>query len=274
VFLDGDLRGELPETLSELGLYPAMPSRDASHPRAIAYTPRYPLWSNGSEKERFVVLPEGETIDMSAEEPVFPEGTLLFKTFAYDGAAIETRVLRLEGGEWIYAVYQWSGDDATRLDLRAPVPLEDPLHEIPSRLDCVGCHESDPNPALGFDALQLADQLDALPVEGATPRSLDEEPEAVLGYFVGNCVHCHNGVAGPNNGFDLRPEVAVSNLVGVETMASGVPRGLRVAPGDPESSVVYQALLDADGFAMPPSGVQVRDTDFAATLADWIRSLE
>ncbi|MEC9071348.1 MAG: hypothetical protein VX938_03175, partial [Myxococcota bacterium] len=52
--------------------------------RAIPYTPSWPLWSSGSDKERFVVLPEGSSIQNPSGEPwTFPPGTLLFKTFSF-----------------------------------------------------------------------------------------------------------------------------------------------------------------------------------------------
>ncbi len=56
-FIDGDLEGPLPKRLSELGLYPEPKTRSSFHARAVYYEPRYPLWSNGSEKQRFIVSP-------------------------------------------------------------------------------------------------------------------------------------------------------------------------------------------------------------------------
>ena len=69
--------GALPQTLSDVGLYPDG-NLNSPHPRAIAYDPLHPLWSNGSEKHRYVVLPEGTSIDTTVSNDWgFPEGTLL-----------------------------------------------------------------------------------------------------------------------------------------------------------------------------------------------------
>ena len=279
-FLDTP-QGDLPPTLSALGLYPDLPSATPDlgrvHPRAVLYTPQYPLWSNGADKARYLVLPLGEMVDMSGPEPVFPEGTLLFKTFSYEGVPVETRVMRLLEGDWAFAVYGWDAEDATLLDITRPTPVDGREHIIPSRFDCVLCHGTDPDTVLGFDALQLADQLATLPVSGSpTPRAIAEtgETAAVLGYLVGNCTHCHNGLPGANSAFDLRPDAALANLIDQPTNASGVPPGLRIASGDADSSIVYQAILATDSFEMPPAGVQVRDAEFGARLAAWINALE
>ncbi|MEM1416349.1 MAG: hypothetical protein AAGH15_15680 [Myxococcota bacterium] len=275
----------LPERLSEVGLYPDAPDLARTHPAVVRYTPRFPLWTNGSFKSREVALPEGGVVTFEGEQPVFPVGTLLFKTFGYASGPVETRVMRREAdGEWSYAVYLWEGNDATLRDITLPlaIPVADAGerfdHETPSRRQCVTCHESDPNPVLGFDRLQLSDELGDLADQGlfaTAPEGVslggDAGDRAILAYFVGNCVHCHNGEPGLNNGFDLRPDVARANLVGQPTMASGVPPGLRVAPGDADASVIVQALAQPDGsFAMPPLGVQRADAEFLTTLRAWI----
>lgn len=87
-----------PETLGEVGIYRDITTGEVDA-RAFRYTPRYPLYSNGLDKERFVVLPGDERIDVSGDPFVYPVGTLFFKTFWYateDEARIpvETRILR------------------------------------------------------------------------------------------------------------------------------------------------------------------------------------
>lgn len=76
---------------------------------------------------------------------------------------------------------------------------------------------------------------------------------------------------------DLRHPHALAQLTGVPTQGSGQLSGLRVAPGAPEESVLYQSLV-TDGSLpelkpMPPLGVQRRDADAAALIAAWIRAL-
>lgn len=287
-----DPSAPLPERLSELGVYPDVGELETLHPRAIAYEPLYPLWSNGSDKQRFIILPDGATIDNSEHDAwVFPEGTLLVKTFSYEGRPIETRVIRLLDGEWRYDVYGWDDDgkDATHVDIARPrdVPVDafgtrfD--HAIPSERHCRTCHEANGTRVLGFSELQLGAELEALAERGllAHPAPSPERIEghdplttAVLGYLQGNCVHCHNGRPGSANAFDMRHDVALSSLVGVMTASGAVEPGLRVAPGDPDASVLLQLFREESALAMPPLGVQRRDEEMADVFREWILGLE
>jgi hypothetical protein len=80
--------GELPATLDAVGLYDHLLDPSRVHPAAIAYLPKYELWSNGSHKERHIVLPAGTQVDNADREAwQFPVGTLFFKTFYYPDTA-------------------------------------------------------------------------------------------------------------------------------------------------------------------------------------------
>jgi hypothetical protein len=159
-------------------------------------------------------------------------------------------------------------------------------HEIPSERQCRTCHEANGAMVIGFSELQLAaaGTLDALverdvlsdPVPDAPDRieGHDAVTTAVLGYLQGNCVHCHNGIPGPANAFDMRHRVALENLVGVMTTSSAVEPGLRVAPGAPDESVLFRLFTGASDLAMPPLGVQRRDEATADLFRTWIASLE
>lgn len=195
VFLD-HLSGELPESIAELGLYADPSERGQVHPRAERYSPAQPLWSSGSEKDRYIVVPEGAAVDSSDGQAwSFPVGTLLLKTFSYPDAeqpsglrVIETRVLRREAEEFSYAVYLWSedGSSATLVDLSrshaVPVELEGERfdHVVPTRLDCRKCHESQVVPVLGFDELGLNAPLDPVSSESASSESTPTQLEALL----------------------------------------------------------------------------------------------
>lgn len=304
-FLDGDLAGDLPETLSRVGLYPMLDDRSAWHARARPFEPHYPLFSNGSTKQRFIVLPEGGAVDTQQAVWRFPEGTLFFKTFSFEdtpsGARpVETRVLRATADGFAFAAYLWNADgtDADLLAGRRPTKVrvehagEAFDHEVPSTLECRTCHETHDPMVLGFSELQLNTTLDGeqetelerLAEEGVLsaaprrPRAIPEDDptaHAVLGYLEGNCTNCHDGGNGDNSGFDLRYEVAFQNLIGVKT-TSELLSGVRVTPGAPEESVAYLALTrDAELVPqfMPPLGVQRRDEAALSLVEDWILSL-
>jgi hypothetical protein len=290
----------LPATMRELGLFPDAPNLDTTAETAVAYAPAYPLWSNGSDKQRHLALPEGETIDTRAPDAwAFPVGTLLFKTFAYEGVPVETRVMvRTAEDDWEYEVYAWSddGEDAQLLSLdeRVVVPVAGgSQHTIPARLDCRVCHETAADPVLGMTRVQLShDQalgpgLDAATEAGLLSDAVDSAPRIedtappgtgdVLRSFYGNCVHCHHGGDGDNASFDLRPDVALANSVGQPTASSAAAAGIRIVPGDPSQSMLFLAVSgehdDPEIKNMPPVGVDVRDAASIETLRSFIGGL-
>jgi hypothetical protein len=297
-----------PDTLSGTGLYPDGNDLRIIADVALPYAPAWPLWSNGSDKQRYLVLPPGTAIDSSDPDRwLFPPGTLLFKTFAYEDAdaclhPAETRVMRkTDEGDWDFAVYAWNAaaTEADRLELDDPFPLdvEGPdgpfTHHVPTRLECRSCHESAIGEVLGFDRVQLSgprapgerDQLPALVAAGvlshdSVPAPI-EDPDAdrrdVLGMFYGNCVHCHNGSDGPSSSFDLRPDVALANTIDRPTQSSASASGIRIDPGSPQTSILFLALSgetdDPEVSAMPPVGVDRRDAAAIELLRTFILAL-
>ena len=294
--------GDLPSKLSDVGLYRGA-GLDAQAP-ALAYEPGYPLWSDGGDKRRAIVLPEGASIDGSdPENYLMPLGTLIFKTFAFrtpqspDAAVpVETRLLRLKGDGWELAAWAWDDDarDAQLLDLRKSQTrdvLDDDgnvvAHAIPSHLECRQCHESSTSEVLGINELQLArsgslgELAPRITPEPRPPyaRLPEHGPltSSVLGYFVGNCVHCHDGIdGGAASSFDLRPDVALANLIDQPTASSATADGIRIAPGKPDESILYLAVKGTSALEvkdMPPLGVARRDPSAVKLLSDSISEL-
>jgi hypothetical protein len=290
--------GPFPERFSEVALRRSDGSLSS---RAIAYQPRYPLYSNGSEKERHLVLPRGEAVVRGSGPWSFPAGTLFFKTFDFGQGPVETRVMRFEGSGWDYAVYLWSdeSEDAFLLDGRSPTPVTvwDGRvafeHRVPSHRQCRECHESSPVEVLGFRELQLtdpdggtevlrtlaergvfADGAPSAPALISAPHALDEE---VLGYIEGNCVHCHNGSQGVSSSFDLGHTVALEAMIDQETQSSASAPGVRIVPGQPSDSILFLALsgetIDPEVKQMPPVGVEWRDYEAVELFRTWILDL-
>ncbi|HEY4241632.1 MAG TPA: hypothetical protein VGM88_17545 [Kofleriaceae bacterium] len=188
-------------------------------PDVVTYTPRFPLWSDGATKRRWMYLPPGTKIDDSDPDHwVFPQGTKFWKEFTVDGVRVETRYIAKVGaaeapGSWFYIAYQWNTD----MNATTAVPMgvqnaDGTQHDIPSRQDCKTCHEDlTPGRVLGFQAIQLdtatpvgLDDLVAmdlltnptLPDVGAHdehyPIPGNDITRAALGYMHVNCGHCHN----------------------------------------------------------------------------------
>ncbi len=298
--------GELPATIEELGLYPDPSDRSSAHPKAHAYDTAHPLWSSGSLKQRYVVVPEGESIDTRVPDTWrFPDGTLFAKTFSYPGTAaedaerpIETRIIRWLNGEVEYAVYRWddAGTSAALTPIDRPIRVavsafgESFDHVIPARLDCRKCHESQPVRVLGFDELGLAEApapaasaapavttslvswvelgiLNGAPAEPRLVRHEDPLTQQVLGYIEGNCTHCHNGGTEASASYDLRYPVALPNLIDRDTEGEALS-GLRIASGNPEASALFLALRreDRDGIQPMPPVGVERRDDEAIAL--------
>ncbi len=218
----------LPRLLSDTGLY--LPGGRVVDPKHFAFSPQYPLWSDGTTKRRWLHLPPGTAIDASRSEAwEFPPGTRLWKEFSF-GRPVETRMIeRLSDGSWRFSAYVWNADGSDALlapeaGIKA-MPLSGaPVahYVIPSREDCLACHDGANVPVLGLSALQLSADRDPLAPHAAppanaggdlrellargwlrnAPRSLLDKPpriaarsateRAALGYLHANCGHCHN----------------------------------------------------------------------------------
>jgi hypothetical protein len=218
-----------PPTLRDTGLYADI-ATFVVDPRHLAFSPQYPLWTDGASKRRWMSLPPGTAIDASDPDAwVFPVGTRVWKEFSFAGVRVETRYLEHRpDGQWLYAAYAWRPDGANA-DLvsergkRNAHPLSGGRsHTIPAISDCKVCHEGGGSRVLGFGALQLSSARDpaaphaeALPAGGidlaelvkrglvvGLPEKFVQTPpriaagsataRAALGYLHGNCGHCHN----------------------------------------------------------------------------------
>lgn len=216
---------EFPPTLRDTGYGSA---------GALGFSPQYPLWSDGADKQRWIALPPGSVIDAARPDAwEFPRGTRLWKTFSHSGRPVETRYIERDGdGLWRYATYVWRADGhdaelaAPRGSVLAVPDAPGGRYVVPSRADCLACHGGAPAPVLGFGALQLSPARDpnaahgqpranrevdlrALVerglVRGLPPQLVAQPPRiaagsalerAALGTLHGNCAHCHHAAGG------------------------------------------------------------------------------
>jgi len=195
----------------------------------MAYSPQYPLWSDGAAKSRWAYLPPGTRINAEkADAWVVPVGAKFWKEFSFGGKKVETRLIwRATAGSWVFATYLWNqrGTDATLAPAKGVLDYVEiapgKRHNIPGVKDCQNCHEDEQSPLLGFTALQLSTDRDPLAphAEPLKPgmvtlktlvergllaparADLVEHPpripggsargRALLGYFTTNCGSCH-----------------------------------------------------------------------------------
>ena len=148
-----------PKYLSEFGFFQdmqnQMPSEEV-HPYSLVN----PLFSDYTDKLRFVYVPEGQKLTY-VEDKVFqfPVGSTLIKTFAYlntqgemDAQLLETRLLINTSEGWKAISYVWNQDqtDAKRSVAGATIPTTfinsvgakvDVRYRAPNQNQCKECHQ-------------------------------------------------------------------------------------------------------------------------------------
>jgi len=304
----------LPERLEGTGLF--VPGSATLQPGVLSYVPQYPLWSDGATKRRWISLPSGTSIDATrADAWDFPRGTKLWKEFRHE-RAIETRYLeRLADGSWRFAAYVWNtaGTEALLapaegLDLSV-ASAPGGRYTVPSRYDCLACHEGAAVPVLGFSALQLSPDRDEMAPHAERPGPLDVDlrgladrglitglpgelletapriaaqtpgARAALGYLHANCGHCHND-SGPMLLVDMLLEQGaakatapvVGSLVGRASDFRANGLDTRIVAGHPDESILALRMRSRSPMLqMPPLGTRIPDAEGIALVESWIQ---
>jgi hypothetical protein len=295
-----ELHAALPRHLSATGLYADSATGELA-PGVVAYTPRFPLWSDGSDKQRWIRLPPGQRIDTSdMDDWIFPEGTQLWKEFSVEGVRIETRLLEKRGprdADWLALSYVWDADDqdATAAPLGV-VDSHDTSHDVPAAAECVACHGGRRSFVLGFSAVQLAQpaakgelDLDGLIQAGQLSQAPDAVPVvpgnaievASLGYLHANCSHCHNQSRPERSGARcFNPEDEYDFTLAVDALETTVSTptyrtmGDAVKRGKPnDSRLLKRVKTRAFLQQMPPLATEQVDEAAVVTLRAWIEGL-
>jgi len=231
-----------PEQLSQSCLYTDANLQQIST-QLKKFTPNYQLWSDGSNKSRWIYLPTNTQIDSSNPDRwIFPVGTQIFKEFrqttkdTHREIKVETRHLqKIKPGygvdSWMISTYLWNlpQTDAYLSDAKSNVLNTD--HDIPSTQDCIDCHKGNKDFILGFEAIQLSDKQARFAFGHGPKRNVNEwtlkslithrlltHPikmpvlpgtpieQKALGYLHANCGNCHNklGYAADNEAQHLK----------------------------------------------------------------------
>ena len=183
-------------------------------PAALPYTPGLPFWSDGAEKQRWLMLPDNTQIDTTDIDTwIWPVGTSAWKEFKLDGKRIETRVYKKRANDWTFATYQWAADESDAVKITGGAQLsrgagQEP-YVIPSLNDCAMCHDGQKDKLLGLEAVNLAslgavgltlgalvamNKLTKNPTQTAItfPEDATGKAAAALGWLHVNCGVCHN----------------------------------------------------------------------------------
>ena len=251
-------------------------------PGVRPYAPRFALWADGADKERFVVLPEGALIDAAdANLWRYPAGTRFYKTFSIGSLKVETRIMEKTGtgfgaDTWSFRAYAWLPDQK-HVELVGADGRPDVLgttHDIPTVAQCRSCHSLASQDAVnGFSAIQLnypraGVSLAMLLHEGQLASPLgngllgaavipgDDSAQAALGYLHSNCGNCHGG-PDPRGGLTLRLSVGQPVLESSDPYRSAVGQPLRNWPGHVQSNGEPITLRIAPGAPLA-SGIIAR----------------
>lgn len=299
-----------PQMLSATG---CVSSTNATQPASglIPYAINAPFWSDGAEKDRWLALPDGQTITVQSDgDWSFPNGTVLMKNFRVGGRLIETRLfMRHPDGAWGGFTYEWNTQqtDATLLEGGAVRDIGNGQNWIfPSESQCLDCHTDAAARSLGLETAQLnrsftyaqtgrdANELTTLNhIAVLTPAITDATTQPAMpdpfntsadltararAYLHTNCSQCHRpGGPTPSN-MDLRYTTAFGSTgtcnVSPQSGDLGLGANARlIAPGSAANSIVVNRMNRRDQNAMPPLGSNTVDTAGVALITQWVSSL-
>lgn len=294
----------VPEKLSQTGCFdPTDPNRPGA--MLIPYRVAHPFWSDGAEKVRYLSMPDGTSATVGDDGALdLPIGSVVVKEMMVGGRKVETRLLvRHDDGFWAGYAYEWNADgtEATLLPAaKAAVGGGGEPWTIPSRAQCLQCHNVATGGRLGLELRQLdldqvypngavENQVDLLvrlgmleaPAErpGALPALAD--PNAPLddrarAWLDVNCAFCHFDGGTGGGALDLRLEtpLAQTGLCDDPELGDlGLPGAKVVVPGAPERSVLIRRISTRDADGMPPVASAIVDADGVSLLTEWVESL-
>ncbi len=154
------------EKLSDYNLFVGPLKEQQIIARGIPYKPSSELFTNYAKKKRWVVMPpNGKALVNQNNLPlIFPEGTVLVKTFYYNNAQplgeqriLETRLMIKMSSGWKFAEYVWNDEQTEAFlsmdgseqvvnwidDFGTSKSVE---YRFPSASECLMCHKSAGDP--------------------------------------------------------------------------------------------------------------------------------
>ena len=286
-----------PPRLSDFHFFEA----GAPSKRVMPYHLNTPLFSDYADKDRYVFVPEGQTMGYRDEGVLdIPVGSALIKTFRYGATKVETRVMLHRASGWVALPYVWQGDDAVLKRAGTRVAVSDNGrtidYAVPNVNQCKECH------ALGSamtpigpkarnlnDGTQLAawtsaGLLDRAPASAPRIPRFDEAATPVAAraraYLDVNCGHCHNPQgAASNSGLNLTWGTTDQTALGIGKHPVAAGRGsggmeVAIDPGHPERSIMIHRMASTEpGVAMPELGRSSVHKEGVALIGDWIAGM-
>lgn len=287
-----------PIALSETGLYWDLLSKTVA-PGVMAFDVRYPLWSDGAAKKRWLQLPPGGVINTANMDLwAFPVGTKAWKEFYVGNLLVETRFLHKQSDGWLAVSYLWNDDGSDAYAI--PEGIENAAgttHDVPSIDQCAQCHSAVGDVLIGVSAIQLSKEagggfISTLIADGklSNPPAAelqvpgDGVVEDAIGYLHGNCGNCHNNESFLAATHGLRLKLLTGATTPEETgpyqTAINKPTAhdlggttLAIVPGQPDQSQLFYRMGIRDENQMPPTGSEIVDPTGLATIEAFITQL-
>lgn len=319
-----------PTTLSELGIFADLASL-TPNPGVVPYAPNLRFWSDGADKSRwFAIKNLTDAMGYSAEGNwSFPEGMVWVKHFDFDldrshpgttKKRLETRVL-VKNSSGAYGVaYRWNeaGTEATLVANAGedfPVSYLDEngapsntTWHIPSRADCMTCHNANAGHVLsmntrqlnlpgsmagqGGNLLSLLSQSGYLAGFSGNPADLPRHyrpsetgvdlEKRVRSYLAVNCSYCHRPGGTAPDSWDGRAELSLADthLLYGHPVSEATPdlTDSIIRPGDKANSAIWNKINARsaingtyNGYSqMPPLATNVFDSEGIALIGEWI----
>ena len=312
--------GDFPRKLSETGLF-ADVAKQRPAEGVLPFAIRSPMWADGAEGTRFIGIPKGriETKIWTKgdgkqdSKRSWPKDTVLAKTLTLQTIEgkpdsvkkLETQILHYDGQSWSAYSYRWN-DEGTDADLVGPNGDERKVvvsgdsypgkkhlytYRFHNRSECLRCHNSWNNFALGFHPQQLADEkamltagiVDAAFFKTSTarlvdPHSKDAPLEArARSWLHANCSSCHRENGGGSVPLLLNAEVESSAMLAVNIKPTrgdfGMANAKVISTDNIWQSVLLHRISTTGAGHMPAIGPHEVDESGARLLVDWIQSL-
>jgi hypothetical protein len=275
-----------------------------------AYTPAVPLWSDGADKQRWILLPPGERIDNTdPNEWRFPVGTKVWKEFSRAGQRVETRMWhKTDSDYWVSATYAWNQDEsaATRSG-GGDIALGSGTYHIPTSDECTDCHRGRTDRILGFDQVLLGlagakgFTLERLIAEKrltnppkTTPLTIGDDGTGLaapaLAWLHVNCgTTCHNQNSNAkawSTGLFLRLDPTqldgravngfdpLTTTIGIAAVTPAWKGQTRITAHDPAHSLLFQLITHrGKSQQMPPIASEVVDQADVPLIEAWITQM-
>ncbi len=313
-----------PRRLSETGLFADV----AMQTPAAGVQPfeiRAPMWADEAVGQRFIgiVGSGGAATKLSANKTkrrldakvTWPKDTVLAKTLrmrmhheaATSERKIETQVLHYDGESWNAYSYRWNNDetdaelvgpngDERTLDLTGknfPGGKHRHTWRFHSRGECMRCHNSWNQFALGLQPPQLTDEsartltalglIDADYTKKSAARLSDPHSENLSSeararsWLHANCAHCHRENGGGSVALMLNAELAQDEMRALNEKPLrgdfGMSDARVILPGSPWKSVLLHRIATSGAGHMPAVGARDVDGHAIGFLAEWILSM-